>query len=83
MKQLGMTPIVPAFAGFVPKAFVEMHPEVDCKHLSWGGFDPELNAFVLPPNSPYFQEIGKMFVQENGKKSLENIRITCLIASMK
>ena len=64
MKQLGMTPIVPAFAGFVPKAFVEIHPEVDCKHLSWGGFDPELNAFVLPPNSPYFQEIGKMFVQE-------------------
>lgn len=64
MHELGMKPIVPAFAGFVPKAFVDQHPEISFKHLEWGGFRPEYNAYVLPPDSPYFEEIGKLFVQE-------------------
>lgn len=64
MQQLGMTPIAPAFAGFVPMAFAEKHPDVECKHLTWGGFDEKLNAYVLPPDSPYFKEIGKLFIEE-------------------
>lgn len=64
MRELGMHPVAPAFAGFVPAAFVEMHPEVSCTHLSWGGFDPELNAYVLPPDSPFFEQIGKLFIEE-------------------
>lgn len=63
-KELGMIPIVPAFAGFVPMAFAEKHPEISFKHLKWGGFDPKYNAYVLPPDSPYFKEIGRLFVEE-------------------
>lgn len=64
MAQLGITPIAPAFAGFVPMTFAKQHPEIDFKHLEWGGFEEHFNAFVLPPNSPYFEEIGKLFVEE-------------------
>lgn len=64
MRQLGMEPVAPAFAGFVPMAFAQKHPEIKCKHLRWGGFDESLNAFVLPPDSPFFETIGRMFIQE-------------------
>lgn len=64
MQELGMEPIVPAFAGFVPEAFVAKHPEMQVKHLTWGGFKPDENAYVLPPDSPFFEEIGKLFIQE-------------------
>jgi len=64
MRELGMNPIAPAFAGFVPMAFAEKHPDTNFKHMRWGGFDPEYNAYVLPPDSPYFEEIGKLFIEE-------------------
>ena len=64
MRELGMEPVAPAFAGFVPPAFMEKHPEVKANQLEWGGFDKEFNACVLAPDSPYFCEIGKLFIQE-------------------
>lgn len=64
MRELGMNPIAPAFAGFVPMAFAQKHPDIDFKHLEWGGFDEVFNAYVLPPDSPFFEEIGKRFVEE-------------------
>lgn len=64
MRELGMQPIAPAFAGFVPMAFAEKHPDIKFKHLKWGGFDDKFNAYVLPPDSPFFEEIGKRFVKE-------------------
>lgn len=64
MRELGMEPVAPAFAGFVPPAFMEKNPEVKANQLEWGGFDKEFNACVLAPDSPYFTEIGKMFIQE-------------------
>ena len=30
MRLLGMQPVLPAFAGFVPDAFVARHPQVSC-----------------------------------------------------
>lgn len=53
MRELNMHPIAPAFAGFVPMAFVEKHPEIKFNHLKWGGFDEKYNAYVLPPDSPF------------------------------
>ena len=47
MRELGMQPIAPAFAGFVPMAFAEKHPDIKFKHLKWGGFDDKFNAYVL------------------------------------
>ena len=64
MRSLGMEPVAPAFAGFVPPAFMEKHPEIKANQLLWGGFDVAYNACVLAPDSPYFQEIGKLFIQE-------------------
>ena len=64
MRALGMEPVAPAFAGFVPPAFMEKHPEIKANQLLWGGFDVAYNACVLAPDSPYFQEIGKLFIQE-------------------
>ncbi|MDD2960671.1 MAG: alpha-N-acetylglucosaminidase [Muribaculaceae bacterium] len=72
MHELGMHPIAPAFAGFVPMAFAQKHPEIKMKHLRWGGFDESMNAYVLPPDSPYFEKIGKMFIQEWEKEFGKN-----------
>ena len=72
MRLLGMHPITPAFAGFVPEGFVKVHPEVRVKHFEWGGFDKSLNAYMLPPDSPYFLQIGKLFIEEWEKEFGKN-----------
>lgn len=72
MRLLGMHPITPAFAGFVPEGFVKLHPEVRIKHFEWGGFDKSLNAYMLPPDSPYFLQIGKLFIDEWEKEFGKN-----------
>lgn len=64
MHELGMEPVAPAFAGFVPPAFIARHPDISCNQLEWGGFDPEYNACVLAPDSPWFEKLGAMFIQE-------------------
>jgi len=73
MRELGFQPIAPAFAGFVPEAFMQKHPELKVKRLKWGGFPEKNNAFVLPPDSPFFEEIGKLFVEEWEKEFGKNI----------
>lgn len=72
MRELGFEPIAPAFAGFVPEAFMKKHPESKVKRLKWGGFPEKNNAFVLAPDSPYFEEIGKLFIQEWEKEFGKN-----------
>jgi len=62
MRELDFKPIVPAFAGFVPAEFKEKHPEVKLNVLEWGGFPKQNNAFVLSPESPWFKNIGNLFV---------------------
>lgn len=64
MRALGMEPVAPAFAGFIPPAFIEKNPDVRANQLEWGGFDKKYNACVLAPDSPYFEKIGKMFIEE-------------------
>ena len=64
MRSLGMEPVAPAFAGFIPPAFASKHPEIKSNQLTWGGFPLENNACVLAPDSPYFVQLGKMFVEE-------------------
>lgn len=64
MRSLGMEPVAPAFAGFIPPAFLEKHPEIKANRLEWGGFPEEYNVCVLAPDSPYFEKIGKMFIEE-------------------
>lgn len=64
MHELGMEPVAPAFAGFVPPAFIAKHPDISYNQLEWGGFAPEYNACVLAPDSPWFEKLGALFIQE-------------------
>ncbi|WP_181307826.1 alpha-N-acetylglucosaminidase [Rufibacter sp. XAAS-G3-1] len=64
MRELGFEPIAPAFAGFVPEGFKKKHPELKVNVLKWGGFSEDYNAYVLAPDSPFFEKIGKLFVEE-------------------
>lgn len=63
MRALGMHPVVPAFSGYVPKAFAEKHPGSKISELkSWsgGGFE---STYLLDANDPLFKEIGKRFIE--------------------
>ncbi|MDB4339416.1 hypothetical protein N9995_00270 [bacterium] len=65
-RSLGMTPVLPAFAGGVPEAMQEVHPNAKfTRHGNWGGFAPE-NCCVLmvAPKDPLFHRIGRAFVEE-------------------
>jgi len=63
MRALGMHPVVPAFSGYVPKAFAEKHPNSKINELkSWsgGGF---ASTYLLDSKDPLFKEIGKRFIE--------------------
>lgn len=61
-RELNMTPVLPAFAGHVPKRFAEMHPEADIQQLSaWCGFEP---TYFLNSSDPLFVQIQKSFMQK-------------------
>ncbi len=68
MRALGMTPVVPAFSGFVPEPFRRLHPEAEVYDISaWGGFPVGYRTHILSPASPLFREIGKAFITEYRK----------------
>lgn len=61
-RELGMTPILPAFTGHVPPTFKDKYPEAKVKRLNWEGrFD---DTFVLEPDDPMFRKIGNLFMEE-------------------
>jgi alpha-N-acetylglucosaminidase len=65
LKELGMTPIVPTFSGFVPEAFQRRFPvERVSEHRHWSSLPDSDRTFALVPGSPMFQEIGKRFIEE-------------------
>lgn len=72
MKEMGFAPITPAFAGFVPEAFARLHPELNLSPLTWGGFAPENNGYVLSPETSWFKTIGKLFIEEWEKEFGKN-----------
>jgi alpha-N-acetylglucosaminidase len=68
MKELGMNPVVPAFAGFVPPSLKRIHPEAEIIDTQpWAGFDNESGTHILSPKSELFREIGKKFIEEYRK----------------
>ncbi len=65
MRELGMKPIAPAFAGFVPPALHRVRPDATLTPLaSWAGFKPPYTTFLLDPTSPLYPVIGKAFITE-------------------
>lgn len=60
MRALGMKPVLPAFAGYVPKAFAERHPEARIYQMrEWEGFP---GTYWLDPSDPAFARIAKRFI---------------------
>lgn len=62
MRRMGMKPICPGFAGFVPKAINRVYPEAKLLETSWA--DGAFHNWMLSPQQQLFSRIGKMFIQE-------------------
>ncbi|KAM5273397.1 alpha-N-acetylglucosaminidase [Ctenodactylus gundi] len=70
MRSFGMTPVLPAFSGHVPKAITRVLPQVNVSKLgSWGHFNCSYScSFLLAPEDPAFSLIGRLFLQELRKE---------------
>jgi len=66
MREFGMSPIVPAFAGFVPEAFKRVYPEAKTFTELWTAQMPrQSKSLILDPNqSDLYKEIGARFIRE-------------------
>nr|XP_053639725.1 alpha-N-acetylglucosaminidase-like [Cherax quadricarinatus] len=66
MRQFGMIPVLPAFAGHVPAGIARIYPEANITRLGpWSHFtDPYTRTYLLDFNDPLFQEIGSAFIEE-------------------
>lgn len=70
MDELEMSPIVHAFAGFVPKAINRLYPDEEVRELGWGGFKEKVH--ILAPHSELFATLGTMYIQEWEKEFGKN-----------
>ncbi|MGO4911018.1 alpha-N-acetylglucosaminidase [Leeuwenhoekiella sp. W20_SRS_FM14] len=64
-RELGMTPVLPAFTGHVPASFKRIFPNAKLKQTNWGN-DFE-DTYILDCDDPLFAEIGKRFLEEQTK----------------
>lgn len=62
MRELGMKPICPGFAGFVPKSLGRLYPAIKLLETSW--CDGAFHNWMLSPDEDLFRKIGQMFIQE-------------------
>lgn len=68
-RELGMTPVLPAFSGHIPKSILTKFPDAKIKDVGqWGGFDIEYRGYFLDPMDPLFNKIQKEFLSEQGKE---------------
>lgn len=63
MKELGMKPIVPAFGGFVPKAYAQKLGSGKYVATGWNWVPESYRNFRITPAVPEFKEIGKRFIE--------------------
>jgi alpha-N-acetylglucosaminidase len=66
MLELGMTPILPAFTGFVPRAIADMYPNASIVNGSrWEDFPLEYtNTTFLEPSDPLFSDLQKRVISK-------------------
>ena len=69
MRELGMKPICPAFAGFIPKAFLRIYPNLKVTETTWAG---AFHNWMLSPEEELFHTIGKLFIEEWEKEFGKN-----------
>ena len=65
-RELGMSPVLCAFAGHVPEALKSRRPGLNIQRIppGWGGFPAQYGCWFLDPLDPKFQEIQIRFLQE-------------------
>lgn len=72
MRELGMTPVLPAFAGNVPAAITKKFPSAKVTRLGeWNTVDGDKRyccTFLLDPNDPLFVDIGKAYILQQIKE---------------
>lgn len=65
-RAMGMKPVLPAFTGHVPPSFKDRFPAAKVKKTNWGaGF---ADVYILDPEDPLFETIGKKFIEEQTKE---------------
>lgn len=61
-RELDMTPVLPAFAGHVPKRVAELNPQADIQQLSsWCGFEP---TYFLNSTDSLFADIQRRYLEK-------------------
>ncbi|KAJ3658550.1 hypothetical protein Zmor_010284 [Zophobas morio] len=70
MRSLGMIPVLPAFAGHLPRAFKRLYPDANMDMMgAWVGFDDTYCCpYFLDPTETLFNEIGRAFMDEQIKE---------------
>ena len=64
-RELGMTPVLPAFAGHVPEVLKNKYPNAKITSLGdWGGFEKKYLSFFLDPFDTLFNAIQTAFLSE-------------------
>lgn len=67
-RELGMRPILPAFAGHVPEALKKVYPNAKISTTSsWGGFRDCYKSHFLDPKDSLFNVIQEKFLKEQTK----------------
>lgn len=66
-RAFGMKPILPAFAGHVPKELKTLFPNIKINNLGSYDTGPENDAFFLDPMDSLFVEIQKAYLSEQQK----------------
>ena len=64
-RELGMKPVLPAFAGHVPARLKELFPQANITPVSlWGGFPEENRCWFLSPADSLYRQIQQDFLRE-------------------
>lgn len=67
-RELGMKPVLPAFAGHVPAELKKIFPGAKISLLSkWGGFEDKYRSSFLDPFDSLFRKIQQVFLKEQTK----------------
>ncbi|XP_021938138.1 alpha-N-acetylglucosaminidase isoform X2 [Zootermopsis nevadensis] len=66
MRELGIVPVLPAFAGHVAQAFKRVYPNTSLTLMAdWNHFSDEYCCpYLLEPTDPMFKTVGNMFISE-------------------
>ncbi|KAJ3497599.1 hypothetical protein NLG97_g1783 [Lecanicillium saksenae] len=70
MVELGITPALPGFSGFVPEAMKKLRPDADIGHAPAWALFPENNTQTafLKPTDPLYADLQRLFIEKQMKE---------------